>query len=94
MGAVTVHMNLKEIPIVGTLSAIVVDVIMFGGDVLVSFLLSLGDVIPILSLASAYVAPQLAWLSSSAISTALFVIALLYIGVSVARLFGVGGNDD
>jgi hypothetical protein len=87
-------MSLKEIPVVGSLAAAVVDLMMFGGDIFVSFLLSLGDVIPILSLASAYVAPQLEWLSSSAVSTALFVSALLYIGVSIARLLGGGGNDE
>jgi hypothetical protein len=79
--------DVREIPIVGAVAAIVVDVFAFGGDLLVSFLLSMGDVIPILSMLSAYVAPEVAWIPKGAVSTALMVAALLYIGVLVARLF-------
>jgi hypothetical protein len=79
--------DVREIPIVGGVVAIVVDVVAFGGDLLIKLSLSMGDVIPILSMVSAYVAPQVAWIPKGTVSTLLMVAALLYIGVLVARLF-------
>lgn len=78
--------RLEEIPVVGAVATIVVDLLYFGGDLVVSAILSIGEIIPILSMLSAYVAPQVDFIPTSAISTALLVSALLYIGVSVARL--------
>lgn len=79
--------DVREIPIIGAVAAIVVDVVAFGGDLVFSLLLSMGDVIPILSMLSAYVAPQVTWIPRGVVSTLLMVAALLYIGVLVARLF-------
>lgn len=79
-------MSWREIPIVGTVGVLVVDLLMYGGELIVAFLLSMGEIIPILSLLSAYVAPQVEWLSQSVVSTLLMVAALLYIGVSIGRL--------
>lgn len=79
-------MKLKEYPIFGGIAAVMVDLVAFGGDFLVSMLLSVGDVIPILSMLGAYVAPEVDFIPESTVSTLLFVAALIYIGVSVGRL--------
>lgn len=82
--------RLLELPIVGGVVALLLDVFLAGGDLILTFLvyllLSIGDLLPILSVASAYIAPELEWLDRSLLETALFVVALIYVGVLIARL--------
>lgn len=79
-------MSWREVPIVGAVGVVSMDLLLWGGDLVGAVVLSLGDIIPILSMLGAYVAPHVDWLSESVVSTLLLVAALVYIGVSIGRL--------
>lgn len=79
-----------ELPAIGTALTITADLLLSGGDVVVSFLvfmlLSIGDLLPVVSALSAYVAPQVEWIPSGSVETLLMAFALLYVGINLGQL--------
>lgn len=82
--------EIKEIPIVGGLLAFSVDIIVNGGDFLLaglsSILLSVGDLVPILSLVAGTIAPRLEWLPQGLFDRLLLLAAVVFVGVQIGRL--------
>lgn len=87
-----------ELPVIGTAIAVAFDALLMGGDTVLALLgtllLSLGDILPILSMMSAYVAPQLDWLNSGTVDTVLLLTALLLVGVQIGQLINRGSNSN
>ena len=90
--------DLLEIPVLGTALAVILDLVLASGDIVIGavvfLVVSLGDILPILSVISAYVAPEVAWISESAVSTLILAVALLYVGYQVAKLLGNWRQTD
>lgn len=82
--------ELKEIPIVGGLLAFAGDIILNGGDLLLgglsTLLLSVGDLVPILSLVAGTIAPRLEWLPEGLFNQLLLFAAVVFVGIQIARL--------
>ena len=83
-------MILREIPILGAALAISGDILVSGGDILLPILegliLSLGDILPIISIMSGIIAPEIDWMPEGLFTEVLLVVALLVVGVQTARL--------
>lgn len=75
-----------ELPVLGGITAVVVDIVAFGGTMLVELLAS-GELISILSIATGVLAPRLQWLDEQLLSAAILVTGLLYLGITISRAF-------
>ena len=84
------YQDIREIPILGAALALVGDLVLAGGDVIVgtlsTVLYSVGDVVPILSLVAGTIAPRVAWLPQGLFDQLLLFSAVLLVGIQIARL--------
>lgn len=82
-------MSLRDVPIIGGSAAIIVDVLMFGGNFLAALLSVLltdvGSLLTTVSITSEFIAPAVEWLPREALNTALVVLASVFVGINVAR---------
>lgn len=83
-------MSLRDIPILGGAVAIAGDLMLAGGDVILSgiatLLLSVGELVPILSLLAGTIAPRVEWLPTGLFDQLLLFAAVLLVGIQIARL--------
>jgi len=82
--------QIREIPLLGGALAVVGDLVLAGGDVILgtlsTVLLSVGDLVPILSLVAGTIAPRVEWLPQGLFDQLLLFAAVLLVGIQIARL--------
>ena len=75
---------------VGTAILAVLDIVLYSGDVLLSLvfalLVSIDQWLTILSMTAEYVAPNTDWIPQETINQILLAVALIVIGIQIARL--------
>lgn len=86
----TINMTLRDIPILGGALAVAGDLMLAGGDVILSglatILLSVGEIVPILSLIAGTIAPRVDWIPTGLFDQLLLTAAVLLVGIQIARL--------
>jgi hypothetical protein len=79
------------------LVGLLIEVLVHSGEFIVAVLAMLTSnvdlLLPLLSTLQNFIAPELAWLDAAAINQAVLVVALLYVGVILARLAQRLNND-
>lgn len=79
-------MRLRQLPIFGSAAGVSVDLLLTGGDFLAWLFINVTELVPAVAMASSYVAPSVEWIPSAAVDSALLLVALLAIGVTVGQV--------
>lgn len=77
--------DVRSIPILGSVAAVGGDLLLNGGDIILSLIASLAELFPVISLVSGSIAPQLAWIPTGLANQILLVAAISAVGIRLYR---------
>ncbi len=76
---------------------LLIEFVLHGGEFIISLLgflaMNVDLLLPLLTTLQSWIAPEIAWLDASLINNVVLAVALLYIGVLLARLYNRYTND-
>lgn len=77
--------DVRSVPILGSVAAVGGDLLLNGGEIILSLLASLAELFPVISLVSGSIAPQLDWIPTGLANQILLVAAVAAVGIRLYR---------